>query len=915
MKKRSLKSWKAVVLAVLVTAGGLLSSAYLPLNAKLPFGLPLLWPEEQRAFLQDGPGLLLGKEKVEELADRDVVGRRQMMDEVLADPVPETPQNEMLEAIERRRALVRRAVPSFGDARAQVLFLHGAPVRWEIVDCVEVYRPMELWTYPDVDGEGFRVLVFYQEKPRQFYKLWLPLDSKRILYNEEMEYWLQQLAELGRQVRGVRFDFQICDRARHIDLVTGVSGLYGFMKNRPKNDDFLAFLEPPEDLAAWAREAAESRVTLPEPYVFDKKLAKEERQAAVNAAEARERDVSESPFGEHQVALDVATLGFIPAEPTPADFELPTTAEGELDVFFPERENQRMVSRLLIKIPAEIPLEPFVEEDRQELRLTLEGILERNGQPFEQFRVRYLLPPPEEGVPVALAVERRLRPEQEFLLRLKIVEEISGLELYFNHGFVVPNRPTPPDELPVVPEAVIESLAEELRKRRVAGYDSLLIIPPETDVVFGLWRADALVTGQRIEKVVFYLDDKPIMSRRRPPFTAELRLQTFPVEQIVRVEGYDGDGELVAADEVILNQPRGELNVRILEPARGRAVEAGPTKVRAEVVVPEEERVTKVSFLINDDVQAEVEKPPWEATIDVPATSALTYINVVAELENGQRAEAVRFLNAPDYMEEVDVNLVELYTTVSDKAGFLIRDLVAEDFEIFEDSRPQKISKFQLVEDLPLTLGIVIDSSGSMFESMGEARRAALGFLENILTPRDRVFALAFSSRPVLLMPRTSDVGAVKARLEGLMANGATALHDAIVTSLYYYRGIRGRRAMVLLSDGEDTASTIGFRETLEYAKRSGVAVYTIGLRIGKTSTGVRRKLASLSQETGGRTFFIKTAVELDAVYAEIERELRSQYLLAYNSDQEGEPDVYHEIEVKVRKGKLEARTIRGYYS
>jgi VWFA-related protein len=155
----------------------------------------------------------------------------------------------------------------------------------------------------------------------------------------------------------------------------------------------------------------------------------------------------------------------------------------------------------------------------------------------------------------------------------------------------------------------------------------------------------------------------------------------------------------------------------------------------------------------------------------------------------------------------------------------------------------------------------------------------------------------------------------VEERLEGLRANGATSLHDAVVTSLYYYRGIRGRRAMVLLSDGEDTSSTIGFREALEYAKRSGVAVYTIGLRIGATDTGVRRKLAALATQTGGRTFYIKDANELDSIYVEIERELRSQYLLAYNSDNQGEPDVYHEVEVKVKKGKLEARTIRGYYS
>ena len=193
--------------------------------------------------------------------------------------------------------------------------------------------------------------------------------------------------------------------------------------------------------------------------------------------------------------------------------------------------------------------------------------------------------------------------------------------------------------------------------------------------------------------------------------------------------------------------------------------------------------------------------------------------------------------------------------------------------------------------------------------------RAAIGFLENIITPRDRCFALAFADRPALLMERTSDVGAVAERLQDLSANGSTSLHDAIVTSLYYYRGIRGRRALVLLSDGEDTSSSLGFAESLEYAKRSGVAVFAIGLRIGKSDIGVRRKLERLTSETGGRAYYIKDASELERIYGQIERELRSQYLVAYNSDQQAESGKYHEVEIKVRGGKLKARTVRGYYS
>ncbi|MEO1368449.1 MAG: VWA domain-containing protein, partial [Acidobacteriota bacterium] len=505
------------------------------------------------------------------------------------------------------------------------------------------------------------------------------------------------------------------------------------------------------------------------------------------------------------------------------------------------------------------------------------------------------------------------RPGGFFLLRLKLIDEISGKVMHISRGLEISRRVVPLPEEADIPEEAIFQIAEDLAEKTIPGFDSLILVPPVSDVVFGLWRAEALVTGERIKRVRYYVDGKQVFSRKGPPFTAELRLQTLPREQTIRAEGYDAQKELVASDEIVINQPRGELRVRIIEPARG-TTGTGAMPVRAEVVVPEEKTVRKVVVKVNEEVQQELTQPPWETQVNIPATlSELTYLTVTATLDDGLQAEAVRFLNAPDYIEEVDVNLVELYTTVTERGGGLAKGLTRADFTILEDDRPQEISKFELVENLPLSLGIVIDTSGSMVESLGEAQTAATTFLQRIITPRDRAFAVAFSDRPEILMSRTSDVGAIEVSLEDLVADGATALHDAVVTSLYYYRGIRGRRAMILLSDGEDTASSLGFKEALEYAKRSGIAIYSIGLRIDSIDMGIRNKLNDLSRETGGRSFFIDNADELDSVYGEIERELRSQYLIAYGSNSTKPKDEYREIEVKV-KGSRKARTIRGYY-
>jgi VWFA-related protein len=821
---------------------------------EVPFALPLLWPEEQRAFLQDGPGLLLSDNEIDELLSLGPVDRGELIVRYLSDdPIPSTPENELVEGIRNRRELALSEVSTFLDARARLLFLHGRPLSRQVIECAETYKPLEIWTYGDTR------LVLYRDEPEKAWELWLPIDSKRTLYNPEMEYWLEQYEELRSQLfGGRRFDRQICDFSRDVDDATGVDGLFGFRPDRPKNQHVKSFLQAPDDLAAWAERAAGSRV-----------------------------------------------------EPRPRLTSEPV----EIELYYPERKGLRMVTQAVLRLPPGIELEPYSEGDKQEIRFVVEGHLEHDGKFFDRFRMRFQVPVREDlsGEPVTLIVNRNLRPGSDFLMRLKLVEETSNREMVLSRGFAVPRNPRPADA-PALPSDAVVAIGEDLGRPAVDMFDSLLLLPPETDVIFGLWRAEVLVTGNRVEKVVFLIDGQQVMTRRRPPFTAELRLETYPTEQVVRVEGYDGAGELVAADEVVLNQPRGQLRVRILDPERGEKLAPGPVEARAEVVVPEEKRVTEVRFLLNDELQATLDKPPWQVTVDLPATEDLTYLTVTAEIDDGTKVEAVRFLNAPDNLEEVDVRLVELLTTVTDRSNRLVRGLEAADFRVWEDGRPQTISKFELVEDLPLTLGITIDTSGSMFESMGEAKRAALDFLDNIITQKDRCFAVAFSDRPALLMPRTSDVGAVAERLESLVASGSTALHDAIVTSLYYYRGIRGRRVLILLSDGEDTSSTLEFEEALEYARRSGVAVYTIGLRIGKFQVNVRRKLENLAQETGGRTFYISEATELFGVYDEIESELRSQYLVAYNSDQPGQDGRYREVKIEVKDGKLNARTMRGYY-
>src|SRR6476620_8512958 len=153
-------------------------------------------------------------------------------------------------------------------------------------------------------------------------------------------------------------------------------------------------------------------------------------------------------------------------------------------------------------------------------------------------------------------------------------------------------------------------------------------MPPPADVVLGLWRAEEPVTGERIKKVVFMVDGATQLTRGTPPFTAEVRLARFPTEQTVRAEGFDEKGELVAADEVVLNQPRGALGIWIVDPPKGRRINGGKVLTRAEIMVPDGRRVEALEFKVNDTVVAKVAKPPWQAEVEVPAATDLVYLTV-----------------------------------------------------------------------------------------------------------------------------------------------------------------------------------------------------------------------------------------------------------------------------------------------
>ena len=171
---------------------------------------------------------------------------------------------------------------------------------------------------------------------------------------------------------------------------------------------------------------------------------------------------------------------------------------------------------------------------------------------------------------------------------------------------------------------------------------------------------------------------------------------------------------------------------------------------------------------------------------------------------------------------------------------------------------------------------------------------------------------ITFNRLPHLAVPLTSDPSTLGAGLAGLTPEGQTALFDSLMFSLYYFTGIPGQRALLLLTDGRDEVSRFGFKETLEYARRAGVTIYTVGLQLPDGGTN-RHQLRTLASETGGESYFIRGIEQLDEIYLRIERDLRSQYLLAYQSSNTSTKDTFRSIEVKVQ-GASRVKAMSGYY-
>ena len=547
--------------------------------------------------------------------------------------------------------------------------------------------------------------------------------------------------------------------------------------------------------------------------------------------------------------------------------------------------------------------------DIRVVQLDVVGEVSRQAQMVDRFRYVFSVPAAEDTL--GLAFERYLRPG-DYTLRLKVEDVHSNKAGVAEHAFTASTQPTvePP---PAAAAAAVAEADATLELDLGQGEPPLLkLVGPEGDAVSGLRRFEAVVRDE-VRRVRFEVNGEEILVKNRPPYDVDLDLGALPRLTTVTAIGYGADGAEIARDQLAINVGRERFYVRLLPLSPG-ASRGEKVRVGAEVNVPSDAALGQVEIYWNDELLATIAEPPFEAWVVLEGGGDFGYLRAVATTADGRVAEDLQFVNAPEFGSVVEVTAVELPVTVFDKDDKPVEDLAQEDFRVVEDGVAQQISACSLHRDLPVRLGIVVDTSGSMEATLPTVQQVVMGFLRNLLRPQDRAFIETFSDRPDLLAPFTADFATLENALLALYADRETAFYDSVIMGLFQFSGVRGRKAMVVLTDGEDNASKHDFDSAVGYAQRAGVAIYTIGIDLPATKVVPRWQLSKLAEVTGGQAYFVASDADLERIYSEIDRELRTQYLLAYTSSSERPPDQLRKVEVELVGKKYKVRTISGYY-
>ncbi len=420
--------------------------------------------------------------------------------------------------------------------------------------------------------------------------------------------------------------------------------------------------------------------------------------------------------------------------------------------------------------------------------------------------------------------------------------------------------------------------------------------------------------------VDFFQDDKLLIRRKSPPWSVQVKTRMILERSEFTARALDAMGRILGEDAIVINSPAGKSGLRILIAPESAGLNG---RRSVTVAVLDRREFQELSLNLDDVTVARWKTCP--CVTEVPMNDLQNANILSAEIvdSRGNRFVEVSRVGR-GFGEGIRVDLVELQVQVSDAHDVPVIGLDQKDFSVFEDGQEIEIDGVGTQKNQTLSLVIAVDSSESMLQSFSEIRRAVTGFADNILSPGDQAALIRFSSNSEVLVSWSNNPVDIRQGLAEVYPRGATSLNDAVIQSLMQIHGRRGRKAVVLLTDGADTSSLSSFSDTQWFSKSMRVPIFVITLATGdphryaKTrdiqDVRDRDRMMTLARETGGRAYFQITTDRLPSVYQEISDILRSQYVLWFRPDPEKPVNRFRRIEVRVNDRKYKVRSASGYY-
>jgi Ca-activated chloride channel family protein len=354
------------------------------------------------------------------------------------------------------------------------------------------------------------------------------------------------------------------------------------------------------------------------------------------------------------------------------------------------------------------------------------------------------------------------------------------------------------------------------------------------------------------------------------------------------------------------------LELKIIFPAEDAFISDQVT-LEAQIL-PAERRseVTEVTFYADAKVvcrSTDVQSPkcPWEAG----AVIRPHLIRVVATLRNGERLVATTRTRDIDYVEAMNVQVVQVNASVVDRRGHFVSGLSANQFQLAEDGVPQKILHFAS-EESPLEVVVALDVSGSMGAAMEDLKAAARQFLSS-LKPNDLVTLVAFNEEMFILAQRETVPEARLRAVDRLGAWGGTALYDVIIRSIEQLSRKAGRRSLIVFSDGDDKSSQATLETVQRVIKSSDATLFMVGLGRGRDQKQLKETLESLAEPSGGRALFAERPSDLAKAFAEVLEELKHQYLLGYETTNTKKDGAWRRLSLELPGTTHRIRARQGY--